>query len=74
MNLIDVTTQMGQFGQRISDSIQPLLASGEDVVNNPERMLQLQFAVQQYSAYINVESGMLKTVKDIISTIANRSF
>ncbi|AIJ07831.1 Type III secretion protein SsaG [Edwardsiella anguillarum ET080813] len=37
-------------------------------------MLQLQFAVQQYSAYVNVESGMLKTVKDIISTIANRSF
>ncbi|EES9473624.1 type III secretion system LEE needle major subunit EscF, partial [Escherichia coli] len=26
------------------------------------------------SAYVNVESGMLKTIKDLVSTISNRSF
>ncbi|EER5318486.1 type III secretion system LEE needle major subunit EscF, partial [Escherichia coli] len=25
-------------------------------------------------AYVNVESGMLKTIKDLVSTISNRSF
>ncbi|EEX2608568.1 type III secretion system LEE needle major subunit EscF, partial [Escherichia coli] len=24
--------------------------------------------------YVNVESGMLKTIKDLVSTISNRSF
>ncbi|EAQ6500151.1 EscF/YscF/HrpA family type III secretion system needle major subunit, partial [Salmonella enterica] len=45
-----------------------------DLVNDPDKMIELQFAVQQYSAYINVESGMLKTIKDLVSTISNRTF
>ena len=59
--------------QQETDSV-PELLNSTDLVNDPEKMLELQFAVQQYSAYVNVESGMLKTIKDLVSTIFNRSF
>lgn len=73
MNLTEITDQMGEVGKTLSNAV-PSLLNSSDLVNDPEKMLQLQFAVQQYSAYINVESGMLKTIKDLVSTISNRSF
>ena len=42
--------------------------SGSDLTN-PEAMLQAQFAVQQYSTFINYESAMIKTIKDMLSGI-----
>ncbi|HGP0799128.1 TPA: type III secretion system needle filament subunit SctF, partial [Salmonella enterica subsp. salamae serovar 50:b:z6] len=65
--------QMGKVGKTLSNSVPDLLNSS-DLVNDPDKMIELQFAVQQYSAYINVESGMLKTIKDLVSTISNRTF
>ena len=73
MNLSEITQQMGEVGKTLSDSV-PGLLNSTDLVNDPEKMLELQFAVQQYSAHVNVESGMLKTIKDLVSTISNRSF
>lgn len=73
MNLVDLNKQMGQVSSMINQSIAPLLSS-TDIVNNPDKMLQLQFAIQQYSAFKNVESGVMKTVKDLVSTITNRAF
>ncbi|EKL8054343.1 type III secretion system needle filament subunit SctF [Salmonella enterica] len=73
MNLSEITDQMGKVGKTLSNSVPDLLNSS-DLVNDPDKMIELQFAVQQYSAYINVESGMLKTIKDLVSTIANRTF
>lgn len=64
---------MGKVGKTLSNSVPDLLNSS-DLVNDPDKMIELQFAVQQYSAYINVESGMLKTIKDLVSTISNRTF
>ena len=73
MNLVDLNKQMGQVSSMINQSIAPLLSS-TDIVNNPDKMLQLQFAIQQYSAFKTVESGVMKTVKDLVSTITNRAF
>ncbi|AXC81894.1 EscF/YscF/HrpA family type III secretion system needle major subunit [Salmonella enterica subsp. salamae] len=73
MNLSEITDQMGKVGKTLSNSVPDLLNSS-DLVNDPDKMIELQFAVQQYSAYINVESGMLKTIKDLVSTISNRTF
>ncbi|EAZ1805349.1 type III secretion system needle filament subunit SctF [Salmonella enterica] len=73
MNLSEITEQMGKVGKTLSNSVPDLLNSS-DLVNDPDKMIELQFAVQQYSAYINVESGMLKTIKDLVSTISNRTF
>ncbi|EAW4167619.1 EscF/YscF/HrpA family type III secretion system needle major subunit [Salmonella enterica] len=73
MNLSEITDQMGKVGKTLSNSVPDLLNSS-DLVNDPDKMIDLQFAVQQYSAYINVESGMLKTIKDLVSTISNRTF
>ena len=73
MNLSEITQQMGEVGKTLSDSV-PELLNSTDLVNDPEKMLELQFAVQQYAADVNVESGMLKTIKDLVSTISNRSF
>ncbi|EBW7591256.1 EscF/YscF/HrpA family type III secretion system needle major subunit [Salmonella enterica subsp. salamae serovar Sofia] len=73
MNLSEITDQMGEVGKTLSNSVPDLLNSS-DLVNDPDKMIELQFAVQQYSAYINVESGMLKTIKDLVSTISNRTF
>ncbi|EEP0993039.1 TPA: type III secretion system needle filament subunit SctF [Salmonella enterica subsp. salamae] len=64
---------MRKVGKTLSNSVPDLLNSS-DLVNDPDKMIELQFAVQQYSAYINVESGMLKTIKDLVSTISNRTF
>lgn len=73
MNLSEITDQMGKVGKTLSNSVPDLLNSS-DLVNDPDKMIELQFAVQQYSAYVNVESGMLKTIKDLVSTISNRTF
>lgn len=73
MNLSEITDQMGKVGKTLSNSVPDLLNSS-DLVNDPDKMIELQFAVQQYSAYINVESGMLKTIRDLVSTISNRTF
>ncbi|EDM9064984.1 EscF/YscF/HrpA family type III secretion system needle major subunit [Salmonella enterica subsp. enterica serovar Give] len=73
MNLTELTQQMSQVSNQMNQSIAPLL-SDSDIVNNPDKMLQLQFAIQQYSAFKNVESGVMKTVKDLVATITNRAF
>lgn len=55
-----------QAGQAIEDKM-----SGKDLTN-PEAMLQAQFAVQQYSTFINYESAMIKTIKDMLSGIISK--
>lgn len=52
-----------QAGEAIDDKM-----SSSDLTD-PEAMLQAQFAVQQYSTFINYESAMIKTIKDTLSGI-----
>lgn len=40
-----------------------------DKLTNPGTLLQAQFAVQQYSTFINYSSAILKTMKDMVGGI-----
>lgn len=54
--------------------------AGQDVKNkmndkdlaNPDTMLKAQFAVQQYSSFINYESAMINTIKNLLSGIISK--
>lgn len=65
--LINTLSRLAQqAGQAIEDKM-----NGKDLTN-PETMLQAQFAVQQYSTFINYESAMIKTIKDMLSGIISK--
>ena len=58
--LVDKLSSLAhQAGEAINDKM-----NGDDLTN-PEAMLQAQFAVQQYSTFINYESAMIKTIKEL---------
>lgn len=42
--------------------------NGNDLLN-PESMIKAQFALQQYSTFINYESSLIKMIKDMLSGI-----
>lgn len=65
--LINTLSRLAQqAGQAIEDKM-----NGKDLTN-PEAMLQAQFAVQQYSTFINYESAMIKTIKDMLNGIISK--
>ena len=65
--LVDTLSRLAhQAGQSVEDKM-----SGQDL-SNPEAMLQAQFAVQQYSTFINYESAMIKNIKDMLSGIISK--
>lgn len=53
-------------GQAVTDKM-----NGEDLTN-PDAMLKAQFAVQQYSTFINYESAMINTIKNLLSGIISK--
>lgn len=62
--LVDSISRLAhQAGQAITDKM-----NGSDL-NNPESMIKAQFAVQQYSTFVNYASAMIKTIKDMLSGI-----
>lgn len=65
--LVDSLSRLAhQAGQAIEDKM-----NNQDI-SNPETMLKAQFAVQQYSTFINYESAMIKTIKDMLSGIISK--
>ncbi|EGV9510900.1 type III secretion system needle protein SsaG [Salmonella enterica] len=62
--LVDMLSHMAhQAGQAINDKMK-----GNDLLN-PESMIKAQFALQQYSTFINYESSLIKMIKDMLSGI-----
>ncbi|ECA9611042.1 type III secretion system needle protein SsaG [Salmonella enterica subsp. enterica serovar Weltevreden] len=62
--LVDMLSLMAhQAGQAINDKM-----NGNDLLN-PESMIKAQFALQQYSTFINYESSLIKMIKDMLSGI-----
>lgn len=62
--LVDMLSHMAhQVGQAINDKM-----NGNDLLN-PESMIKAQFALQQYSTFINYESSLIKMIKDMLSGI-----
>ncbi|MCW2474993.1 MULTISPECIES: type III secretion system needle filament subunit SctF [unclassified Symbiopectobacterium] len=65
--LIDTLSRLAnQAGQAVKDKM-----NGEDLTN-PDAMLKAQFAVQQYSTFINYESAMINTIKNLLSGIISK--
>ncbi|MGG2142963.1 type III secretion system needle filament subunit SctF [Symbiopectobacterium sp. RP] len=65
--LIDTLSRLAnQAGQAVKDKM-----NGEDLTN-PDAMLKAQFAVQQYSTFINYESAMISTIKNLLSGIISK--
>ncbi len=65
--LIDTLSRLANHaGQAVKDKM-----NGEDLTN-PDAMLKAQFAVQQYSTFINYESAMINTIKNLLSGIISK--
>lgn len=41
-------------------------------INDPQAMLQTQFAIQKYSSLVNYQSSVIKTVRDLVSSIISK--
>ncbi|WPM83950.1 type III secretion system needle filament subunit SctF [Apirhabdus apintestini] len=64
---------ISQLAQQTSSNAQGLESSLGDVdINDPAAMLQMHFALQKYSSLVNYQSGLIKTVRDLVSGIINK--
>jgi type III secretion protein F len=52
---------------KVGQDFQSQMAAGNP--SDPEHMLKMQFAMQQYSSYINFSSALMKSIKDMTSGI-----
>ncbi|TDR76585.1 type III secretion system needle filament subunit SctF [Paludibacterium purpuratum] len=61
---------VNQLNSRVGSTENDLrTAMSLDATNNPTAMLQMQYALQQYSMVVSFESTMMKAVKDMMSGI-----
>ena len=67
MDLNAVINQLSQMSAQSAQDIQTKMANADP--NNPEQMIQAQFAVQQYSNFMGYESALIKAVKDMVQGI-----
>ena len=67
MDLNAVINQLSQVSAQSAQDIQTKMANADP--NNPEQMMQAQFAVQQYSNFMGYESALIKAVKDMVQGI-----
>ncbi|HEY3591043.1 MAG TPA: type III secretion system needle filament subunit SctF [Buttiauxella sp.] len=64
---------LSQLSQQSSSGIQGLESSISDIdINDPSAMLEVQFALQKYSSLINYQSSLIKTVRDLVSSIISK--
>lgn len=69
MDISAMVNQMSQQATRSAQEAQSKMSSG---VNDPQNMLKAQFAMQQYSSFVNMESAVIKTMKDMIQGIISK--
>ena len=67
MDITKLMDEMTQNINKISQDFKSQMASGNS--SDPEQMLKMQFAMQQYSSYINFSSALMKSIKDMTSGI-----
>lgn len=67
MNVEQLVNMLALMAHKAGEDIENKMNSSD--LTNPEAMLRAQFAVQQYSTFINYESAMIKTIKDLLSGI-----
>ncbi|AJJ09890.1 type III secretion apparatus needle protein [Yersinia rohdei] len=67
MDINGLINGLTQHINKMGQDFQSQMASGNP--SDPEHMLKMQFAMQQYSAYINFSSALMKNIKDMTSGI-----
>lgn len=67
MDFNAIINQLSQLSANAAGDIKSKIANADP--SNPDQMLQMQFAVQQYSNFIGYESALIKVVKDMIQGI-----
>jgi type III secretion protein F len=70
MNIESVNNQLSLLVEKASNEVQAKMTAGD--MNDPAKMLQAQFAVQQYSTFVTYQSAVLKAVKDMLSGIIQK--
>ncbi|MCL9783827.1 type III secretion system needle filament subunit SctF [Vibrio sp. S4M6] len=70
MDLQQLTNQLSSLAGQASQEIQSKMTATD--LQDPDKLLQAQFAVQQYSTFVNYESAIIKTIKDMLSGIIQK--
>ncbi|AVO60238.1 type III secretion system needle filament subunit SctF [Pseudomonas sp. 22526] len=70
MDIETVNNQLSQMVEKAGNEVQSKLTAAD--MNDPARMLQAQFAIQQYSTFVTYQSAVMKAVKDMLSGIIQK--
>ncbi|HBO5145476.1 type III secretion system needle protein SsaG [Pseudomonas aeruginosa] len=70
MDILSIVNQLSHMIDQVGQDVQSKMSS-EDL-NDPAKMLQVQFAVQQYTNFVNFESAIMKAVKDMMAGIIQK--
>lgn len=70
MDIGSITNQLSQLVEQSGNDVQSRITAAD--LNDPARMLQAQFAIQQYSVFVSYESAIMKAVKDMLAGIIQK--
>lgn len=70
MDIAVVTDQLSKLVDQAGKDVQSKVTAAD--LNDPARMLQAQFAIQQYSIFVSYESAIMRAVKDMLSGIIQK--
>lgn len=70
MDLGSVLNQLTQNSESAVMKIQNGVSEAD--INDPQAMLKMQFALQQYSSYVNYQSSLIKTVRDMVTGVISK--
>jgi type III secretion protein F len=70
MDIEVVNNQLSQLVTQASHEVESKVTSAD--LNDPGRMLQAQFAIQQYSVFVGYESAVMKAMKDMMAGIIQK--
>lgn len=67
MNIGQLVDVLSKMARQAGQAIQKKMTAND--LTNPESLIQVQFAVQQYSTFISYESSIIKVIKDMLGGI-----
>ena len=70
MDINTVTHQLSRRVEQAGQDIQAKMTASN--LDNPARMLEAQFAIQQYSVFVAYESALIRAFKDMLSGIIQK--
>ncbi|RQR48094.1 EscF/YscF/HrpA family type III secretion system needle major subunit [Burkholderia sp. Bp9126] len=70
MDIEVINRQLSQLVNKIGADVESKMSAPD--INNPDGLLQAQFAIQQYSVFVGYQSAVIKAIKDMISGIIQK--